>query len=210
MWKKYGLVIGALVVALVAIVYYAVQFASYQPKEATPPEQELSPSAPTSNAGGAGTEAPAAAADIPPAQLEGLKLPPQQPPVPTEAVPPSGNAGNAGGAGAPTTNAGTPPPAPASTVISYDGKAYAPATIGVKKGDLVMFVNKGTTEMWPASAMHPTHAVYPTTGGCIGSTFDACVGIPAGGSWSFVFDQAGAWKYHDHLNPSVRGTVNVK
>lgn len=205
MWKKYGLVIGALVIALVAIVYYAVQLASYQPQEATPSEQELSPSAPSGNAESARAEVPAPAADIPPAQLEGVMLPPQQPPPASkediealEALPPT------------SAYAGTPPPAPAPIVISYDGKAYSPATIDVKKGDLVMFVNKGTTEMWPASAMHPTHAVYPTTGGCIGSTFDACAGTPAGGSWSFVFDQAGAWKYHDHLNPGVRGTVNVK
>lgn len=185
MWKKYGLVIGALVIALVGIIYYAVQFA------------ELSPSAPSGNAGSAGAEASAPPVDMPPTELEGLTLPPQEPAAPTEALPLSGNAA-------------TPPPAPAPIVISYDGKAYAPATVDAKKGDLIMFVNKGTGEMWPASAMHPTHAVYPTTGGCIGSTFDACAGIPAGGSWSFVFDQAGAWKYHDHLQPSVRGTVNVK
>ncbi len=209
MWKKYGLFVGVFVLALVGIVYYAVQFASYQSQgPATPEQVGAEEGAAPGNAGSAEAIAPAAGADIPPAQLEGLTLPPSQIPASTDATLPP--ADNAPAEGVLPANAGTPPPAPAPTVISYDGKAYTPATVDVKKGDLVMFVNKGTSEMWPASAMHPTHAVYPTTGGCIGSTFDACAGIPKGGSWSFVFDQAGAWKYHDHLNPSVRGTVNVK
>ena len=100
---------------------------------------------------------------------------------------------------------------PASTVIvSYNGSVYAPATIDIKKGDTVTFLNQGAGQMWPASAIHPTHAVYPTKGGCLGSTFDACRGLGAGESWSFTFTEAGRWGYHDHLNPNIRGTVVVK
>ena len=64
--------------------------------------------------------------------------------------------------------------------------------------------------MWPASAFHPTHKAYPTTGGCLGSTFDACKGVLPGESWSFKFDIAGSWKYHDHLKPIVFGTIVVE
>lgn len=130
---------------------------------------------------------------------------------------------------APTTNYGTPtapeatppsvmPPAATPTQtpviktfeIAYDGTAYSPKTITIKVGDTVKYINQSTVDMWPASAMHPTHKVYPTTGGCIGSTFDACRGIAPYGSWSFKFDIVGSWKYHDHLNPTAWGTIVVE
>ena len=64
--------------------------------------------------------------------------------------------------------------------------------------------------MWPASAMHPSHKEYPTTGGCLGSAFDACKGVKPGESWPFKFDIAGNWKYHDHLNPKNFGAIIVQ
>lgn len=202
MWKKYGLFLGVFVIALVGIAYGAVQYASYstsmQPVQREQKEgPELLGGGPegATSAQGVPSNIPS---DLPPGGGPGTLVPPSELPISGEPFPPG-----AGG-----TIPSTPPTLP--FIVSYDGKSYDPASIEIKKGDSVTFVNNGAGEMWPASAMHPTHAVYPTTGGCIGSTFDACAGLPAGGSWSFVFDQDGAWKYHDHLNPSARGTVNVK
>ena len=108
----------------------------------------------------------------------------------------------------------TPEPSAAETanVIIYSDSGYAPNSITVKAGESVTYKNQSSRAMWPASAMHPTHRVYPTTGGGLGSTFDACRGVLAGGSWTFTFDIAGTWKYHDHLNPSASnsGTVIVE
>ena len=95
-------------------------------------------------------------------------------------------------------------------IVTYNDTGYSPSTLNVKVGTTVTFINKSSLSMWPASAMHPTHAVYPTTGGCLGSTFDACKAVLLDESWSFKFDQAGNWKYHDHLKPSVFGTIVVK
>ncbi|OGZ73403.1 MAG: hypothetical protein A2908_02415 [Candidatus Staskawiczbacteria bacterium RIFCSPLOWO2_01_FULL_38_12b] len=95
-------------------------------------------------------------------------------------------------------------------IVTYSDTGYSPSTLNVKVGDAVTFKNSSSLSMWTASAQHPTHAVYPTTGGCFGSTFDACKGVLPGESWSFKFDQAGNWKYHDHLKPSVFGTIVVK
>ncbi|OGI71048.1 hypothetical protein A3B84_02490 [Candidatus Nomurabacteria bacterium RIFCSPHIGHO2_02_FULL_35_13] len=95
-------------------------------------------------------------------------------------------------------------------VVVYSDTGYSPSTLNVKVGDIVTFKNNSSMSMWTASAMHPTHAVYPTTGGCLGSTFDACKGVQPGDSWSFKFDIVGSWKYHDHLKPSFFGTVVVK
>lgn len=94
--------------------------------------------------------------------------------------------------------------------VAYTDTGYLPSVIKVKVGEAVTFKNESSQPMWTASAMHPTHIVYPTTGGCIGSTFDACKGVQPGESWSFKFDIAGSWKYHNHLNPSHFGTVVVE
>ncbi|OGY64394.1 MAG: hypothetical protein A3I89_00395 [Candidatus Harrisonbacteria bacterium RIFCSPLOWO2_02_FULL_41_11] len=94
--------------------------------------------------------------------------------------------------------------------ITYTDSGFASKTLTVKKGMMVTFKNNSSRSVWPASAMHPTHKVYPTIGGCLGSTFDACKGVLPGESWSFKFDIPGEWKYHDHLNPSYFGAVTVE
>ena len=79
----------------------------------------------------------------------------------------------------------------AQNVITYTDSGYSPSSITIKKGQAVVWKNESSKKMWTASALHPTHSVYPTTGGCLGSTFDACMGIPSGGNWSFKFDNVG-------------------
>lgn len=97
-----------------------------------------------------------------------------------------------------------------SHVISYTDNGYAPSAITIKAGESITFKNDSSKAMWPASAMHPTHTAYPTTGGCLGSTFDACAGIQSGKIWSFRFDIPGTWKYHDHLTPTFFGAITVE
>lgn len=85
--------------------------------------------------------------------------------------------------------------------VDYDGTAYNPSAVDIKVGDIVIFRNNSNGQMWPASAPHPTHTNYPE--------FDAKQGIEAGGKWQFKFERTGLWFFHDHLNPSARGTINV-
>lgn len=101
------------------------------------------------------------------------------------------------------------PVAEKKTII-YTDTGYSPSSLTIKKGETVIFKNQSSRSMWPASAFHPTHKEYPTTGGCLGSTFDACKGVQPGGSWSFTFNFAGGWKYHDHLSPTNFGAILVK
>ncbi|MBI4215649.1 MAG: hypothetical protein HY602_02910 [Parcubacteria group bacterium] len=103
----------------------------------------------------------------------------------------------------------TETPAPKNTV-TFTAEGFVPNSLRVKAGETVTFENKGTQSIWPASAMHPTHRAYPTTGGCLGSTFDACKALLPGESWSFKFDIKGSWKYHDHLNPTRWGEIIVE
>jgi plastocyanin len=110
------------------------------------------------------------------------------------------------------------PPAPspvvqpqsAGNVIEITSSGFSPQRITINQGETVTWVNRNNEEHWPASAQHPTHRVYPTTGGCLGSTFDACKGLAQGEEWSFTFDEKGSWNYHDHLNPGLFGTVVVE
>lgn len=101
-------------------------------------------------------------------------------------------------------------------VVVYSDSGYAPAELRVKRGTAVTYQNSGSLMMWTASAFHPSHEVYPGTsvskcGSDEATTmFDACQGIGPGGSWMFTFDQAGAWKYHNHLNPSHFGAIIVE
>ena len=96
------------------------------------------------------------------------------------------------------------------SAITYTSGGFSPSVINVKKGEEVTFLNESCVGRCPASAIHPTHTLYPTQGGCVGSTFDACQGIEPGEAWSFKFDIAGSFKYHNHLNPSQTGTVVVE
>ena len=108
----------------------------------------------------------------------------------------------------------TSPSASAKTWnIDCQNGTYVPNQVNIKKGDTVTWTNVSCDPTWPASAMHPTHGVYPqNTGMCAqigGSDFDACFGLKKGEAWSFKFDIVGSWKFHDHLHSSVFGTVNV-
>ena len=110
----------------------------------------------------------------------------------------------------------TPTPTPVApaaareVMVVYTDAGYTPNSVRIKVGETVTFQNNSSGSIWPASGLHPTHDVYPTKGGCISSAFDACKGLKSGESWSFKFNEAGTWKYHDHLNPNDRGAVEVE
>ncbi|MBI2453053.1 MAG: hypothetical protein HYV55_02385 [Parcubacteria group bacterium] len=109
-----------------------------------------------------------------------------------------------------------PQTAGSQTVIAYTDQGYSPASVNIKKGDTVVWKNESSKDMWPASAMHPTHTVYPGSGITKCNTaeqptiFDACASVSPGSSWSFKFLQTGSWKFHDHLLPTNFGTINVE
>src|SRR3989344_2072629 len=104
----------------------------------------------------------------------------------------------------------------ARAVVLYTVSGYVPQIFTVQQGETVTFVNGSTSPMWSATAVHPTHQVYP--GSDINkcntaeekNTFDACGGIEPNQEWSFTFEEKGSWGYHDHLNPSRRGTIVVE
>lgn len=99
--------------------------------------------------------------------------------------------------------------------IEMISSGFSPSDVTVKAGGTVIFVNKDTNGHWPASAVHPTHTVYPGSSkdkcGTVeqDKTFDACSEVAPSDSYSFTFTEVGSWKYHDHLNPSNSGMITV-
>jgi len=79
--------------------------------------------------------------------------------------------------------------------------SFEPETLTVQKCTKVIFKNQDKVSRWPASNLHPTHGVYPE--------FDPLEPVEKGAEWSFIFDKTGSWRYHDHLLPSIRGTIIV-
>ncbi len=104
----------------------------------------------------------------------------------------------------------TTPEVAATITLSDNG--FSPASVTIKKGQAVQWVNEGSGTMWIGSADHPTHTVYSGTtlrGHCpdeSGTAFDQC---GTGNSYTFVFEKAGTWHYHNHVKASQTGTVLV-
>ena len=102
-----------------------------------------------------------------------------------------------------------------NNIIEITSSGFSPKTLTINQGDKVTFVNKDSQEHWPATAVHPTHTVYPGSDIKKCSTaeksniFDACRGLAQGEEYSFTFNEKGSWNYHDHLVAGLRGTIIV-
>lgn len=79
---------------------------------------------------------------------------------------------------------------------------FEPSNLTITKGQVVTFINRDTDDHWPASDDHPSHQLYPQ--------FDPRRSIKPGESWTFTFNEAGTWDFHDHIYPSMRGKVVVQ
>ena len=98
-----------------------------------------------------------------------------------------------------------------ATVITFTDAGFEPSQVTIKKGETVRWMNNSGSKVWPASAVHPTHSIYPqkSASDCLGSSFDSCRGLAKGEVWDFTFNNAGTWKFHDHLHASKTGSVTV-
>lgn len=87
-------------------------------------------------------------------------------------------------------------------VVVYTDEGFSPATMNIALGTKVTFENKSSKAFWPASGPHPEHTNYPE--------FDPKKAIPSGESYNFVFEKAGEWGFHDHLNSKKFGKITVE
>lgn len=85
--------------------------------------------------------------------------------------------------------------------ITYTAAGFTPRNIEISAGTRVIFQNESTRPMWVASDPHPTHNLLPE--------LDQGAPGPTGSEFEFVFNDTGAWGYHNHLIPSQKGTITV-
>ncbi len=95
-------------------------------------------------------------------------------------------------------------------LVEYTSSGFSPKTVTINKGETVRFT--GQTNVWPASANHPTHTLYPekSANDCLGTSFDACRVLKAGEFWEFTFNEVGTWGFHNHTRANDTGVVIVK
>lgn len=89
-----------------------------------------------------------------------------------------------------------------SVIIEISSNGFSPKELTIQTGQTVIFWNKDSELHWPASNIHPSHKIYPE--------FDPKRGIEANQNWSFKFNRAGTWRFHDHLYPERTGVITVK
>lgn len=87
-------------------------------------------------------------------------------------------------------------------IIELREDGFHPDTLTIKEGDTVRFTTINGQPFWPASNVHPTHTVYPD--------FDPRKPIPPDESWSYTFDDAGTYRFHDHIVSTYEGVINVE
>jgi plastocyanin len=90
---------------------------------------------------------------------------------------------------------------PVNSLILIESGKFNPAVLTVKKGTEVTWVNKDANPSWVASDPHPTHNGYPG--------FDAGKGMIQGETYKFKFDKVGTFGYHDHLDITSTGKIEV-
>src|SRR3990167_8100903 len=86
-------------------------------------------------------------------------------------------------------------------IIEITSQGFSPSEITVDENSTIIFVNKDNQPHWPASDFHPTHEIYPE--------FDPGREIEPGQSWPLKPIKVGAWKFHDHLFPHIKGIITV-
>lgn len=85
--------------------------------------------------------------------------------------------------------------------VKITTNGFSPQNVTIKAGKTVTWVNSDSVDHTVNSVVHPTHLVYPPLN--LGD-------IKSSQKKSLVFPTAGTYRYHDHLNPSLTGSVTVQ
>ncbi|MSU76026.1 hypothetical protein EXS54_00945 [Patescibacteria group bacterium] len=88
-----------------------------------------------------------------------------------------------------------------TVTVRYGDNGFSPATVTVKAGSSITFINESNQSINPSSDPHPTHTTNPQL--TVGT-------IDAGESKTITVTKVGQWGVHNHLNPSEKLTVIVQ
>lgn len=105
------------------------------------------------------------------------------------------------------TNAVAPvEPAPSvasssATMITFSDSGFSPAALTVKAGSTVTVKNTSSHSVQLSSNDHPTHMLNPELN---------MNTIISGGTGNITVTKVGTWGYHDHIDSTKTGTINVQ
>lgn len=88
-----------------------------------------------------------------------------------------------------------------TNVVTFTKDGFSPSPLTIKAGEKVTWINKSGTAATVNSDPHPVHTNYTPLN--LGSFSD-------GQTLSLTFDKPGTYGYHDHFNPSLKGTIVVQ
>ncbi len=88
-----------------------------------------------------------------------------------------------------------------SNLVKITANGFSPKSITVKTGESITWENTDSSNHTVNSDNHPTHLLYP---------FLNLGVIKPGDKKSVASPKAGTFTYHDHLNPSLTGSVTVQ
>lgn len=86
-------------------------------------------------------------------------------------------------------------------LVTISSAGFSPKEITISAGETVVWMNSDAIDHTVNSAPHPTHTAYPPL------NLDT---IKPGDKKSLNFPEPGTYKYHDHLNPSLVGSIIVE
>lgn len=90
----------------------------------------------------------------------------------------------------------------APAMVSITASGFVPATVHVSAGQTVEWTNTDSRhEHAVASDPYPTDTILPG--------LNSKGGLQKGNSYTYIFETAGTYTYHDTLNPALEGTVIV-
>ncbi|MBI2600417.1 cupredoxin domain-containing protein [Candidatus Daviesbacteria bacterium] len=84
-------------------------------------------------------------------------------------------------------------------IVMITKAGFSPQTVSIKAGQTVTWVNNDSAPHQVDSSPHPQHTDYPPL-----NTIDL---LKPGEKRSLAFPDKGSFRYHDHLNASLRGSV---
>lgn len=122
------------------------------------------------------------------------------------------------------------PPVSTKNVIEITDTGFKPSSLTIKKGEVVTFISKATAPVWPAGDVHPTHDTYPSavyakegdqaksfgSKACVeygirkGDVFDPCKLLLPEETFTFQFNEKGAWGFHNHVRPEHTGKIIIE
>ncbi|WP_175165428.1 cupredoxin domain-containing protein [Paraburkholderia fynbosensis] len=84
--------------------------------------------------------------------------------------------------------------APETYVVAVEDMRFSPATLKVKRGDRIVWINK---DLFPHTVTADAHA------------FDSG-SIAANASWSYITGRTGTYPYECRFHPTMHGSVTVR